>query len=417
MFRPVFQLTFFMVLATALTFLPGSSYAASWAGGLLQGAIQAVSARQQVVNLDNHGQKEVLAHTKDRVGYYEDYEYQARARRILDDLQATGVPKRDYVIFVNPDENINAFLTLAGVISVNKGTMDVLDDHQLAFVLAHEMSHGEHRDIVNGTTKKLTLSTAAQAVLRRGDISVTKLILMNLGTDFVQSEVFTMKQERNADELGFKVLSHSSYNIGGAAAAMSILLQEDGNQFRSGITRIIAPNTHPRTQARVDAALKRLTEYSRGHVEVKDKQVYLNRRLVLSPKAMGNTSAEVRAYYVAGKLARLFHEEKLIRFALQGQALYGNDVSLYTFSRDENAEQVLRNFEAAYQNKSTDKVQPSTMKSDRATAKKSSTVAKKDTSKADSKKKKSADKKDAKQESIVDRVQDILHPQDAKKAS
>ena len=361
MFR-LLHFSLFILLSATFSLVPTTYTSASWSGGLVQSAILAISARQEIADLDKHGQKEVLASTMERVGYYDNEEYQTRAQRILKDLQASGITKREYVIFVNPDENINAFLTLAGVISVNKGTLDVLDDHQLAFVLAHEMSHGEHRDIVNGATKKLSLSTAAQAVLNRGDASTTKSILLNIGTDFVESEVFTMTQERKADELGFKILSHSPYNIGGAAAAMSTLLQKDGDHFRSHIHRIVAPNTHPRTQDRVDTALQRLSDYSHGHVEVKNKQVYIHQQQVLSPKNLGELNAEIRAYYVAGKLARLFHEQKPILFTLREQSLYGNEVSLYTFSADENPKQVLHQFEDAYQKKSTSQKSASKLK-------------------------------------------------------
>ena len=34
--------------------------------------------------------------------------------------------------------------------SVNKGALDTLDDDQLAYVMAREIAHGEHKDIING---------------------------------------------------------------------------------------------------------------------------------------------------------------------------------------------------------------------------------------------------------------------------
>ena len=75
-------------------------------------------------------------------------------------LEATPSVKRSYVVYANPDEEFNAFATLGRVMSINKGALDTLDDDQLAYVMAHEISHGEHKDIINGAKKQIGLSTA-----------------------------------------------------------------------------------------------------------------------------------------------------------------------------------------------------------------------------------------------------------------
>ena len=49
--------------------------------------------------------------------------------------------------------------------SINKGALDTLDDDQLAYVMAHEISHGEHKDIINGAKKQIGLSTAVGLLL------------------------------------------------------------------------------------------------------------------------------------------------------------------------------------------------------------------------------------------------------------
>ena len=63
-------------------------------------------------------------------------------------------------VYANPDEEFNAFATLGRVMSINKGALDTLDDDQLAYVMAHEIAHGEHKDIINGAKKQIGLSTA-----------------------------------------------------------------------------------------------------------------------------------------------------------------------------------------------------------------------------------------------------------------
>ncbi len=341
---------------------PVAVEASSWAGNIIQGAAAMSYVRKQLVHLDNNAQDEVLEKTMNDVGYYDNPQYQQRAKRILQDLVNTGIPERDYVIFVNPDENINAFMTLSAVMSVNKGTMDVLDDDQLAFVLAHEISHGENRDIVNGATKKMGLSTAAQIFLNSSNAGAGTAVLMNIGTNFVKNEVFTMGQERKADELGFKILAASHYNLGGAPASMANLLSRSGDHYRDGIQRVIAPNTHPRTTSRVDDALERLTKYSGGKVTVRENTVVVNGRDVLTPVATASMTPDIRAYYVAGKLARLFHDKQTAPASLQGRQLVMSGVPLYTFSGNENDTAALLNLNEALAGKKEKKVEKKEVK-------------------------------------------------------
>ena len=43
-----------------------------------------------------------------------------------------------------------------------------------------------------------------------------------------------MSQEKAADELGFKILSESPYNVGGAAGSMAVLRNKVGNTIVKG---------------------------------------------------------------------------------------------------------------------------------------------------------------------------------------
>lgn len=345
------------LLATGFLFAPVATVPveAISLGSILQGAIGVVSTRQAISDIDNNGQEEVLESTIERVGYYDNPVYQARAKRILDDLLATGVPERNYVIFVNPDENINAFCTLAGVLSINKGTLDTLDDDQIAFVLAHELSHGEHRDVVNGVTKSTALAAAAGAVA--GGSSDLTAIAAQVAVNYVNNEVFTMSQERRADELGFEILSHSSYNLGAAAAAMHVLREYSGDHYRDGIERIVAPNSHPRTEDRVTAGLDRLTKYSNGKVRVQESTVLLNDLPVVTARSAGKLDGFTRACYVAGKLARLAATDRLGQATLQGNAVYMQNVPLYTLAADEDGSAMVTALNAAAVQKASAKAE------------------------------------------------------------
>jgi len=120
-----------------------------------------------------------------------------------------------------------------------------------------------------------------------------------------------MSQEKEADELGFTILADSSFNVGGAALAMEVIKNKYGDTYREGFGKILNPNDHPKTSQRVLDNLQRLYDYSGHHVKVEQQTVFINGKPVYEGTAKGNYTAPMRAYLVAGKLARLYHENTI----------------------------------------------------------------------------------------------------------
>jgi hypothetical protein len=76
-----------------------------------------------------------------------------RAGRIMDRLKAVA-PERPFPIETHlfQDRSINAFAAGGGSFGLNQGLFkSVKSDHELAFVLAHELAHDFHRDIPGGS--------------------------------------------------------------------------------------------------------------------------------------------------------------------------------------------------------------------------------------------------------------------------
>jgi len=266
----------------------------SLAGGAI--AMAYVSTALNKMDNSEQGQKESLARTKEKTGYLNDSAAQERVNRIMKTLEATPSVKRSYVVYANPDTEFNAFATLGRVMSINKGALDTLDDDQLAYVMAHEIAHGEHKDIINGAKKQIGLSTAV-GIAAGG--SEGAAILSNVAGNYLSNQVFTMSQEKAADELGFKILSESPYNVGGAAGSMAVLSQ------------VVAPNNHPKLTDRVNNNIARMYTYSGNHVNVSKGAVYVNGDNIYTPAGSGRYTGEERAYYMAGKLARLYHNNQI----------------------------------------------------------------------------------------------------------
>ena len=283
-----------------------SSAVQTLAGGAV--AMAYVSTALNKMDNSEQGQQESLARTKEKTGYLNDSAAQARVNRIMKTLEASPSVKRSYVVYANPDTEFNAFATLGRVMSINKGALDTLDDDQLAYVMAHEIAHGEHKDIINGARKQIGLSTAV-GIAAGG--SEGAALLSNVAGNYLSNQVFTMSQEKAADELGFKILSESPYNVGGAAGSMAVLRNKVGEHYREGLSQVVAPNNHPKLTDRVNNNIARMYTYSGNHVNVSKGAVYVNGDNIYSPAGSGRYTGEERAYYMAGKLARLYHNGQI----------------------------------------------------------------------------------------------------------
>lgn len=284
---------------------------------LIGGAVAYAYVSTAFNKMDNskEGQEQSLARAKKQTGYLEDSVAQARVQRIMKTLEASPSVKRSYVVYANPSDDFNAFATVGRVMSVNKGALDLLDDDELAYVMAHEISHGEHKDIVNGLKKQVGLSTAVSLAAGGGGNAA---ILSNIAGNYMENQVFTMGQEKAADELGFKILSESPYNVGGAAASMAVLRNKYGDLYREGLNQVFSPNNHPKTSSRVKDNIDRMYTYSGNHVTVDNGAVFVNGVNIYSPANSGRYTGEERAYFMAGKLARLYHNGQIH----QGSASY-----------------------------------------------------------------------------------------------
>ena len=315
-----------LVLAVAMGFslttvavVPTTVEAASVGAAetLLGGAVAYAYVATAFNKMDNskEGQEESLARAKKQTGYLEDSAAQARVQRIMKTLEASPSVKRSYVVYANPSDDFNAFATVGRVMSVNKGALDLLDDDELAYVMAHEISHGEHKDIINGLKKQVGLSTAVSLAAGGGGNAA---ILSNIAGNYMENQVFTMGQEKAADELGFKILSESPYNVGGAAASMAVLRNKYGDLYREGLNQVFSPNNHPKTSSRVKDNIDRMYTYSGNHITVDNGAVFVNGVNIYSPANSGRYTGEERAYFMAGKLARLYHNGQI----QQGSASY-----------------------------------------------------------------------------------------------
>jgi hypothetical protein len=290
---------------------------------LLYGGLAFAYINSQLNNLNDNHQKDLLQQTQRQTGVYENEETTARLDTITRRLMTNGLVKEHYAVYVTPDKSFNAFCTIGHVIAVNRGTMELLDDDELAAVLGHEMSHGEHKDPIEGTKKALGIGVLVDLYINNNP-NTTSAVLSGAAGNYVNNEVVTMQQEWNADNSGFTNAVAAGYNPGGGAASMVVLRAKLGELWHEGLSTVINPNNHPKTSDRVNNFAKHMTEFSGGNITVKnDKIVQIKGHDITTPGEAYGRMAQERAYLIAGNLARVYHSNTL------STAYIGDDGAIY----------------------------------------------------------------------------------------
>lgn len=261
---------------------------------------------------------------------------------IYNNIRSTGAVERNYNVYVAPSEDINAFMSLGGVLCVNKGSLDAFDDDELAYVMAHEISHGEKRHSVNGVKKSVGLITALDIYLG-SDASYGEYLLGNIAANYVSNAVFTKDQEKEADDLGFQYLVEAGYNPGGGAASMQVLKDKYGESSPSGIKAVLAPGNHPKTSDRINKNLKWMKAYSGGHVDVKDGWILVNGEKAFQPAASGRYTDKERTYLTAGKLDKLYHRGHVPDAVIEDDTIYCGNTAVYSLSSSEDGKLYVAN--------------------------------------------------------------------------
>lgn len=315
--------------------MPAEVEAATTTQKILYGAAALLLISNYYKNLDDHGGPQFFSQLRQQTGVYDSAEADNRVQEIYNNLRDTGAVERNYEVYVSPDEDINASMNLGGVLCVNKGSLDAFDDDELAYVMAHEIAHGEKRHSVNGVKKRVGLVTALDIYLG-GDASYGEYILGNIAANYVANAVFTKDQEKEADDWGFQYLVEAGYNPGAGAAAMQVLYNKYGESSPSGIKSVLAPGNHPKTSDRVNKNLKWMKAYSGGHVDVKDGWILVNGEKAFQPAAEGRYTDKERTYLTAGKLDKLYHEGNVPDAVLQENTIYCGSTAVYSLTSSEN---------------------------------------------------------------------------------
>ena len=136
------KLTAAMLAAVCLTgaAAPVTVEAATTTQKILYGAAALLFISSYYTRMDDKAGMQLLDQCQQQTGVYESAEADNRVQSIYENIRNTGAVERNYNVYVSPSEDINAFMSLGGVLCVNKGSLDAFDDDELTYVMAHEIS-------------------------------------------------------------------------------------------------------------------------------------------------------------------------------------------------------------------------------------------------------------------------------------
>ncbi len=243
---------------------------------------------------------------------------------------------------VNDSAEFNAACFPTNYITVNKGLVVGLNGNvdEIAGVLAHEMTHGIKLHAAYNYAR-----AAAQAFGINFLGMVTGAVrpdVVGVLADYSVAKNVILPAEYEADEGGFYLAASAGFNPGGPAAAMARMdyLTKHPDTFDRSYGA--DPYDHPDTDKREAKLAAMMSEYSAGHVTVKDrKEILIDGQPLLS----ASYSTEVyddtpeQAHLIAGGLARAFHEYTTaeawnFRPGANGRIDYLDDNRVYEYLKD-----------------------------------------------------------------------------------
>lgn len=143
---------------------------------------------------------------KDIDQYYLDLQKIMKKIPLPDDLDV----KLDVKVYMNPFLYI--FAKSNGSIRVNSGIIELLDDDEILFLMAHEIAHIANKDHIGSYRKAHSMYALENAINMSGDTvgSASNGVLESMTSSMRKSE-FQKNEEFEADEYAIKVLK--SYGI------------------------------------------------------------------------------------------------------------------------------------------------------------------------------------------------------------
>jgi predicted Zn-dependent protease len=187
------------------------------------------------------------------------------AARQRGEITADSAQQLAWEVFLVQDRSVNAFALPGGFVGVHLGLIAITSSSdELAGVLAHELSHVSQRHIARGivNTQRTTLLSLAGLILgvlaasRAGSSDGVQAAVVGSQAAAAQGQLnYSRDMEREADRVGFGVLTDAGYSPTGMASMFEKL--DSANRLNdSGAFPYL--RSHPLTVDRISEARARI---------------------------------------------------------------------------------------------------------------------------------------------------------------
>lgn len=264
--------------------------------------------------LDNSGRDAMLAGMKREYGVSKNKKAEVQLEGIMQRLVSVisaedpSLAEKPYQYFVNSQTSFNAFCTLGHNISINAGTFDILDyeESEIAFVIAHELAHGQNGDPLLNQLKRSSVFTLA-SLIAGGDSSSVELIALHAAGDAAQAKFITMPAEKAADRRAFDFCSKAGFNPGAGAALWQRVMDKTDKKSTAFLSAVFGD--HPSNLSRRDLYALDMNSWSKGTVAVDGVSGAVNvaGKYVFTPMPHNDRSRLELAYLAAGRIAGIYH--------------------------------------------------------------------------------------------------------------
>ena len=220
---------------------------------------------------------------------------------------------RNLTFFAVEDPSINAFAGPDGYIGVHTGLiLEAETESELAAVIAHEIAHVGQRHLARmiEATDQMSLPMAglllaAIALGAAGAGSLAAAAAVGSQAALLQKQInFTRANEREADNIGIRILARSKYD----PRAMASFFQKLGRSSRTGAATVPEfLQTHPVSSDRIAEALGRSEKYPLN-MAAEDLRFHLV-RATLRAEQFDSSRAAIRHFESTLKQGRYRNQE------------------------------------------------------------------------------------------------------------
>ncbi len=158
-------------------------------------------------------------------------------------------PETRIVVHYIDDEAVNAYATLGGHVFVTRGLIARLtSENALAMVMAHEIAHVIHRDVIAAISGGLLLQIVTTAILGQSSEQVSGMVA---GSGTLLSRGFSREAERDADAAALRALAATYGHVAGAGDLFAVLKHAVAEAGGGEPPEFMS--THPLTDDRIAA--------------------------------------------------------------------------------------------------------------------------------------------------------------------